>query len=389
MQVLVCYLEAIEKTSNTVIPKGYVVYSRFIGRWLPQNTSARYDLFLVKTNKKDDLIRLTSESSKIGNALWYPIISPDGKQVLFKAGFSNNLDLLDAEIYQPLFSLETINISTKHLQNIPDKSNYYKHPCWSLDSKYIGMSSPSKLSGMDSDESIPDDIFICNRSKSTVKKVARVQGYVSDLFWSLDGKNLLFQLWSFEGTQDSSLYTVPKTGGKPKVFVKGKGDRFGYSFSPNGRNLAFIQDNAIYIAKPDGSNQLHVIACAERRQSRERLKPKWSIKGDKLAFADVVWNTVDKKHNTTLHVYSSLDGKDKIVAIIPEKVTDVIWSRDGQWLITKIVRVGETVEPDIKTGGYTFRYDGLLAVAISDGSIVTLKNPDEETKGLDWYEMVE
>lgn len=45
-------------------------------------------------------------------------------------------------------------------------------------------------------------------------------------------------------------------------------------------------------------------------------------------------------------------------------------------------------KPDPKTGWYTFHREGLLAVEVADGHVVVLREPNEETKGLDWVEMV-
>ena len=40
-----------------------------------------------------------------------------------------------------------------------------------------------------------------------------------------------------------------------------------------------------------------------------------------------------------------------------------------------------------KQSGITFNREGLVAVRVSDGYKVTLKEPNEETKGLDWFEL--
>lgn len=57
-------------------------------------------------------------------------------------------------------------------------------------------------------------------------------------------------------------------------------------------------------------------------------------------------------------------------------------------MILKILRTGQTEKPDEKTGWYVFRHEGLEAVSVYDGRTVTLKEPDKETKGLDWFETI-
>ena len=53
----------------------------------------------------------------------------------------------------------------------------------------------------------------------------------------------------------------------------------------------------------------------------------------------------------------------------------------------KMSHTGNTEKPDPKTGWHTFRREGILAVSIVDGHVAVLKEPDKETKGLDWFEV--
>jgi hypothetical protein len=79
-------------------------------------------------------------------------------------------------------------------------------------------------------------------------------------------------------------------------------------------------------------------------------------------------------------------GKPKLLATIPYAVAVLAWSRDGRWVIVKQGRAGTTDKPDSKTGWHTFHREGIAAVSVDGGRVVTLKPPDEETNGIDWVE---
>jgi dipeptidyl aminopeptidase/acylaminoacyl peptidase len=87
-----------------------------------------------------------------------------------------------------------------------------------------------------------------------------------------------------------------------------------------------------------------------------------------------------------LHVYDGDTGKDRVVGTLQKSVSDPTWSRDGQWLIVKMSNTGSTEQPDPKIGWHTFQHEGIWAVSVANGQVVTLKEPNEETKGLDWFE---
>jgi hypothetical protein len=169
-----CHLQAAPGSGSAAPPNGYVVYSRFEGRWLPENTSARYDLFLFKTSKKANLVRLTSKSSGLGAAVWYPIFSPDSKLILFNANNlpgNINLDLLESPTYRMQLGLRTISVSSRRLRTIPEKGNGYELLSWSPDGKFVCMTSPSKLSGLDDSTPVFDDVFVWDAGKADRKSV--------------------------------------------------------------------------------------------------------------------------------------------------------------------------------------------------------------------------
>ena len=211
------------------------------------------------------------------------------------------------------------------------------------------------------------------------RKLARIPDGVDDAFWSRTGSSIDYQTGP-----NANLYSVPRQGGKSKLLLRGKTGRSGYSFSPDGRKVAYVDINKVYIANADGSKPKLVIKLLRGEDAPYWPKPQWSKDGKKLAIYELSQNA---QAPTKLHVYDEITGKDRVVTTLQESVSDPMWSRNGQWLIVKMSREGDTEKPDPKTGWHTFRREGILAVAVADGRIVTLKEPNEETKGLDWFEV--
>lgn len=366
-------------------PAGYIVYSQLVGRWLPgTDTSGGYQLFLLTTghtNPAPLAVVSKDKRSKLGAAVWYPLFSPDGKQILFTANSARgnvDLDLLESPINRRQgLNLFTMTISSKNLKAVTTDGSGFDTYRWSPDGKWI--------SAVQMGWPPCDQVYIWDLAKGKRHLLTKrpQDESITDAFWSTDGKDILFQLWPSTGKQDPNLYAVSSGGGKPRVLIKGIRNRSGYSFSPDKQRIAFIQDGVVYIAKTDGSKALPVIKLSK---TVNWPRPQWSRDSKKLAAAEVISDSTGNKYETKLHIYDLTTQQDKIITTIKESVTDIKWSKNGQWAILKIIRTGQTEKPNAKTGWYMFRREGLLAVSIVDGHIVTLKEPNEETKGLDWFE---
>ena len=234
-----------------------------------------------------------------------------------------------------LLNVWKITLSSRSITPITKGELGWHNLSWSPDGRFFSAVYPSISGIIDQDTPIPDDIYVYSFSKTKMRKIARVPENVSDIFWSLDSQNVLFQLWS-----DPNLYALRRAGGKPRVLIKGKGEKFGYSFSPDKRRVAFVQDNAVYMARTDGSDPFPAIQHSEGERSSVWPKPKWSRTGSQLAVAEVVHDAKFTDYQTKLHVYDPVSHKDRLIATLQQDVTEVIWSRNGQWLIVKTLRAG-------------------------------------------------
>lgn len=153
------------------------------------------------------------------------------------------------------------------------------------------------------------------------------------------------------------------------MLLRGKAGRFGYSFSPDSRKVAYVDTDAVYVANASGSSATAVVKLFRSKDAPPWPRPQWARDGKKLAACEL--SSSGATITTKLHVYDAVIGKGRAVATLKELVTSMAWSNSGHWLVVN-VRANSRV--------------GLLAISAADGNSVMLKEPDEVTKGLDWCE---
>lgn len=395
-------------------PNGKVVFSRLIGslvvptnnpKLFMVNPSSRYDLFLFETNNKSKVARLT-DKPKFGVVCLFPHFSPDGKSVLFKGdnygadggGIDQKASNTDYAVDIPL---RVMSSSTRRYVTLPKADSDCDSVSWSPDGRFICVSVPTR--SMMHQTNQPDKIYIYDVKTGRNRKIVSMPEGISDVFWSPDSRTIFFEYanlrkWKMNSESDMpipSLYSVPRTGGRPKLIIKGKERRYGYSLSPNNRQMAYIQGHDLYIARADGNGAAIAVKLERNHPVNdypEPVRPVWTRTGDKLVFAEVLGNRPTSPmslptYRTTLHVFDLTSHKAKPIRTVDQRVSGVAWSKDGRWLILKAYLYGDNDKGrDLMTGSYTYSREGLVAVSVDDGRIVTLKEPNEETSGIDWIE---
>jgi len=372
-------------------PHGVVVSSVLVNPAQYTPNGGRYDLFL-QTVPGGKITRLTNHQAnpklKLGGATTEPVFSHDGKRIIFLANYAgsdkdNGLVWTGVSPNQnALLNVWEIRLDTRKVSPLTRGYFGWYVYGWSPDDRYICATYQTALSNLDQDTPIPEDLYVWDMRTRKGHKLARVPDTIRDAFWSHDGKSILYQSWA-----NANLYSVSRQGGKSRVLLCGKAGRFGYSFSPNGRRVAYADGDTVYVANANGTKPKPILKMSRDRYSSYSPKLRWSRDSRKLAMV-INEPSENSQASTKFHVYDESTGKDRAVATLQKSVSDPIWSRDGQWLIVKMSHTGNTDKPDPKTGWHTFQRDGLLAIAVADGHIVTLKEPNEETKGLGWFETV-
>lgn len=314
------------------------------------------------------------------------MFSHDGKRIIFLANYAgsdkdNGLVWTGVSPNQnALLNVWEIRLDTRKVSPLTKGDFGWYIYGWSPDDRYICATYQTTLSNLDQDTPIPEDLYVWDMRTRKGYKLVRVPDTIRDAFWSRDGKRILYQTWA-----NANLYSISRQGGKPKVQLRGKAGRYGYSFSPDGKRIAYVDTNTVYVASANGSKPKPIIKMIRNEHSPYSPEPCWARNGKQLTIA--TYELPDNAQvSTKLHVYDVSAGTDRVVATLQQFVSNPTWSRDGQWLIVEMLRTGETEKPEPKTGWHTFNRGGLLAVSIADGHVVTLKEPNEETKGLDWFE---
>jgi len=370
-------------------PHGLIVSSILVSPEEYTDDGGRYDLF-VQAVPGGKVTRLTDHRAnpklKLGGAIREPLFSHDGKRVLFFADYPDPSGSAGSSwIGVSPFNNNGLNIwdvqlDTRKASPITKGDWGWNVVGWSPDDRYICAVYPTDLRSIVQETPIPDDIYVWDMRTLKGRKVVRVAQGAAGVSWSRDGSRIIYQQsWG----KDANLYSVPRQGGKPKVMLRGK--IYGYEFSPAGRRLAYTDIHKVYVANADGSKPKLIVKMTRDEHSAWAPELQWSRDSKKLAI--VIYEPSGKAQTLIkLHVYDESIGKDRVVATLQESVSVRAWSRNGQWVIVQVAHSGATKEPDPKTGRYDFCRQGLLAIAIADGHIVTLKEPNEETKGLDWFE---
>lgn len=362
-------------STELAAPQICIAYSKLTGKWVPgKDTSGRYDLYLSRTGSTEPR-QLTDRSSGLGSVVWYPQFSPDGKDILFvanKADSKTEIDFLESPIYRMQgTNLWTLSVDSKGVKPLTTDGGGYRLFSWSPDGKWV---AAVQYGWPPYDQIMVWDLK-SNKHRLLSKRTK--QETLTDLFWSRDSTKLYFQR-DTSTAGDPNLYVIARSDGKAKVLVKGEGERRYYSFSPDNQKLAFVQGNVLYISNAGGSGLQQLMKLAD---SAGASRPSWSSKGQ-IAVSE----TIEGK--TQLYVYDVTSKHNRKMASVPYSVTETRWSRDNQWLLLKLMQTGSTDAPDQITGWYMYRREGLLAVSTINDKQLMLKEPNEETKGLDWFETV-
>ncbi len=139
---------------------------------------------------------------------------------------------------------------------------------------------------------------------------------------------------------DTHLYRIPALGGTPHLAMQG-GIDFGSSYSPDGRQFAFLRANSslgkvdVLIAKADGSDER---LLATRPYRDEFIGVAWSPNGKTVAFST---SEATKKLRSSLWAISVADGSVREIYSTPDPIGRPRWVPDGSGLLAPIGNAGQ------------------------------------------------
>jgi Tol biopolymer transport system component/DNA-binding winged helix-turn-helix (wHTH) protein len=140
---------------------------------------------------------------------------------------------------------------------------------------------------------------------------------------------------------DTYLYRIPALGGTPHLAMQGGVD-FGSSYSPDGRQFAFLRADSnigkvdILIAKADGTDQR---VLASRPYLDEIIGVAWSPDGKTIAFST---SEATKKLRSVLWAVSVADGSVREIYSTPDSIGRPRWLPDGSGLLAPIGHIDQT-----------------------------------------------
>lgn len=365
-------------------PAGMIVYSKLIAAPPKSKTYDKFVLFLKRVPGNAKPVQLTQVKEnapvKLGTVAWYPQFSPDGKSVLFE-GIDSTQDpdynnYRDAYWNRAGLDLYVVDVNSRKVRALTGDGAEYYNFVWSPDSKWIAVSSMGE-----------PYVYLCaidaiSGRRSVLAKYKSGMRFKEVIIRS-DSGDVLFTNWIMVGKQDvTRLYAIPLKGGAARLLSEGNSLRHDFRFSADGKRLAFLQGKGEQYGPKDAPDTLWV-ANADGTGARIVAKtyvnenwlgnPQWLENDTKIAAVVRVHKGSQEKRigQNSLHLYDVATGQDTVLAQLRDGATALKPSSDGQWLMITTSRKDK---------------EGLVAVRMRDGYQVTLKEPNEDTMGLDWVE---
>ena len=205
-----------------------------------------------------DVIQLISTLS---GAKTDPVISPDGRKIVFTAGD------IDAGSASPLWVVSSDGTGLTQLTT--DGANDYR-PSWSPDGSQIAFVSTRDGNA---------EIYVMHADGSGQTNLTNDPAHDDNPSWSPDGNTILFDSDRTEcaGTQ---IFSMTTSGGSVTPLIAG----YNPEWSPSGTGFLFLRASQIWISSTtDGSSVRQLTTDANLH-----LTPGWSPDGSKVVFASSV-----------------------------------------------------------------------------------------------------
>jgi len=250
----------------------------------------------------------------------YPVISPDGRTVLFHSDRMGNNDIY------------LMNLDGSNLIRLTDDPANDRTPSWSPDGQHIAF-----VSTRDSNY----DVFVMDKGGRGQKNLTK-NPLAKDIhpYWSKDGRQILFNSSRKNDTYD--LYMMNADGHNQRQIRHESGEATHAQFSPDGNKIVFRKfiagensNSEIFIMNSDGTNELRVT-----NNTAFDYAPVFSADGTCMAF-------VSDRDIGRDAVYVLDIAKDQIIRAIEPKSNQSIlspsWVGSKQLLVVIANETGSSV----------------------------------------------
>lgn len=294
-------------------------------------------------------------------------ISPDGQWVVYSVRSTD----LDKDKRATNLWLAKWDGSVNRALTYGTKSQFT--PRFSTDSRQLAF-----LSARGDDEK-GDQLWTLDLSGGEAHQVTTLKGEVEDYAWSPDGKHMVLQVHDADPADDdkdkdkaappivvtrfqfkedevgylndrhSHLFLLDLTGGEPKQLTSGAHDEYLPSFSPDGKEIAYITKRG---ADPDRSDDWDVYVIGASPGAKERQLthtpeadgdpdwnsyPAWSPDGKQIAYLH--GGPIKKIEYATnaLAIIPAAGGEAKVLtAALDRNVYEPHWSTDGKSILVRL-----------------------------------------------------
>lgn len=265
------------------------------------------DIYVIRADGSG-LRRLTRAAGRDDTPTW----SPDGGQIAFRSWRDGN-----EEIY-------VMNGDGSDQRNISREPGTDRSPAWSPDGQAIAFAK-----GGEADE-FGDDIWLMGPDGSNQRQLTHRVGIDEYPVWSPDGASIAFActdgriLSSRNG--DFEICLMKSDGSNVRRLTDAPGVSLAYSWSPDGRWLAFASSRADNPSATFAGGDLFLleVATAKVRQltrgAEKDFEPAFSPDGRKIAFG-----STRRSRITNLFILTRKDLRIRQLTRLRGEVADPVW----------------------------------------------------------------
>jgi Tol biopolymer transport system component len=200
-------------------------------------------------------------------------------------------------------------------QALHDVLGAYVTPRFSPDGKRLAFSAASGSRF---------DVLVKQIERDTVTRISFVGGIANQVVWTPDGKHIIFQS---TGAEKPGVYWIRADGGGEAYRILDQ-DAFPYSFSPDGKLLAYSRDAHLFTARIHGDPERPTLDAPEPlpAASGAQLHPAFSPDGHWIAYE----SNEGGRHDIYVRAYPGSGGRWQIST---EGGSFPLWSNAGRELL--------------------------------------------------------